>query len=191
MTARLCPTRTVALAVVIAGCTLAAAPAPASALNPVKPICSVGGWFSGIVGKVCTVAQHAEPDRLGGQEAGSVDILAARSRRRSATEAQGARDGLDRVGLAAIGAWVLGGAKFALHETAKVLGSTTRPQLPEHVVLARPTGGWPRSPALLTLPFLFAAAVQAMMRSDLGLLARAALRLPAAWRSSRSASRPR
>ncbi len=76
------------------------------------------------------------------------------------------------VGLAAVGAWVLGGAKTALRDTATVLDKTTRPQL---------TSTWFSSTywrmagiaALLTLPFLFAAAVQALMRSDLALLARA------------------
>ena len=37
----------------------------------------------------------------------------------------------------------------------------------------RRTGEWPRSPRCSTLPFLFAAAVQAVIRSDLALLARA------------------
>jgi hypothetical protein len=73
----------------------------------------------------------------------------------------------------AIGAWVLGGAKFALRETAVVLGNTSSPQL---------ASTWFSSTywrvagiaVLLTLPFLFAAAVQALLRSDLALLLRAA-----------------
>jgi hypothetical protein len=76
------------------------------------------------------------------------------------------------LGLAAIGAWVIGGAKSALHETAKVLSETTTPQL---------RSSWFSSTywrvagiaAVLTLPFLFAAAIQALIRSDLALLARA------------------
>ena len=78
------------------------------------------------------------------------------------------------VGLAAVGAWVLGGAKTALRDTATVLDKTTRPQL---------TSTWFSSTywrmagiaALLTLPFLFAAAVQALMRSDLACWPAAAL----------------
>ena len=76
------------------------------------------------------------------------------------------------LGLAAIVAWVLGGAHFALHETAHVISASTTPQL---------TTAWFSSTykhvaeiaTLLTLPFLFAAAVQALIRSDLPMLARA------------------
>jgi hypothetical protein len=77
------------------------------------------------------------------------------------------------VGVAAVGLSVLGGAKFALRETAVVLSATSSPQL---------TSTWFSSTywrvagisVLLTLPFLFAAAVQALLRSDLTLLLRAA-----------------
>ncbi|MGZ4198471.1 MAG: hypothetical protein ACXVSJ_18810 [Solirubrobacteraceae bacterium] len=75
--------------------------------------------------------------------------------------------------VAAIGFSVLGGAKFALRETAVVLGDTSSPQL---------TSTWFSSTywrvagisVLLTVPFLFAAAVHAVLRSDLTLLLRAA-----------------
>jgi hypothetical protein len=75
--------------------------------------------------------------------------------------------------VAAVGLSVLGGAKFALRETAVVLSTTSSPQL---------TSTWFSSTywrvagisVLLTLPFLFAAAVQALLRSDLTLLLRAA-----------------
>lgn len=78
------------------------------------------------------------------------------------------------IGLAAVGDWVLGGAQAALKLTARLLDKSTRPQL-------RTT--WFSSTywriagisALLTLPFLFAATVQALLRSDLTLLVRAAL----------------
>jgi hypothetical protein len=173
MVVRLCPTRTVALVVVIAGCALAAAPAPASALNPVKPICAVGGWVSGVVGKVCTVAQH--PGRIvsagkklaGGHVGGAVKTVLGDG-------GGGGSTASTAIGLAAIGAWVLGGAKFALHETAKVLAATTRPQL-QSTWFSSAYWRMAGVAALLTLPFLFAAAVQAVMRSDLSLLARATL----------------
>jgi hypothetical protein len=73
-----------------------------------------------------------------------------------------------------MGAWVLGGARFALHETAKVLSETTTPQLGTSWFSAtywRVAG----IAALLTLPFLFAAAVQALVHSDLALLLRTVL----------------
>jgi hypothetical protein len=78
------------------------------------------------------------------------------------------------VALAAILGWVASGAESALKETANVIDDTTSPQL---------TSSWFSASywriagiaALLTLPFLCAAAIHALVRSDLGLLARAAL----------------
>jgi hypothetical protein len=86
----------------------------------------------------------------------------------------GGSGGTSALALAALGAWVLGGARFALHETATLIGKTTSPDL---------ASAWFSSTyvhmaaiaTLLTLPFLFAAAVQALMRSDLAMLARVAL----------------
>ncbi len=78
------------------------------------------------------------------------------------------------VALAAVVAWTVGGARFALRETGKVLSETTRPQLGSTWF----SGTYWRMAgiaALLTLPFLFAAAAQALIRSDLALLVRAAL----------------
>lgn len=77
------------------------------------------------------------------------------------------------LGLTAMVAWVVAGAQFSISETMKVLGQTTKPQL---------GSSWFSSAywriagiaTLLTLPFLFAAAVQALLRSDLALLTRAA-----------------
>jgi hypothetical protein len=70
--------------------------------------------------------------------------------------------------------WVSDGAAFVLRETAHVLSQTTTPRL---------TSTWFSSAywkvaglaAMLTLPFIFAAAIQALIRSDLTLLVRAAL----------------
>jgi hypothetical protein len=78
-----------------------------------------------------------------------------------------------KVALAAILGWVASGAESALKETAKVIDHTTSPQL---------TSGWFSASywriagiaALLTIPFLCTAAIHALVRSDLGLLARAA-----------------
>jgi hypothetical protein len=80
---------------------------------------------------------------------------------------------VESLGFAAIGAWVLGGAKFVLDETATVLGRTTTPQLRSTWFSAT---YWRMAAiaAVLTLPFLFAAAVQALLRADLTLLLRAA-----------------
>jgi hypothetical protein len=75
---------------------------------------------------------------------------------------------------AALAAGVVGGATFVLNATSQVLGETTSPQLSSTWFSAtywRVAG----IAAVLTLPFLFAAATQALVRSDLGLLLRAAL----------------
>lgn len=83
-------------------------------------------------------------------------------------------------GLTAISAWVLGGTRAALDEVAHIIGTSTAPNLES----AWFSGTYWRVAAiasLLTLPFLFAAAVQALLRSDLALLARAAfVQLPLA-----------
>jgi hypothetical protein len=77
------------------------------------------------------------------------------------------------VALAAILGWVASGAESALKETAKVIDGTTSPQLSSNWFSAsywRVAG----IAALLTVPFLCAAAIHALVRSDLGLLTRAA-----------------
>ena len=77
------------------------------------------------------------------------------------------------VALAVIVGWVASSAESALKDTAKVIGNSTKPEL---------TSGWFSASywriaaiaALLTLPFLCAAAIHALVRSDLALLTRAA-----------------
>ncbi len=146
---------------------------PAAALNPVKPVCGIAGLVSGLAGKACTVVQNggrwakAGKKLLGGHVGGALKTALGQGGGRAAASATTA------IGLAAIGAWVLGGARVALDETGTMLGRTTSPQL-------RTT--WFSSTywqvagiaAVLTMPFLFAAAIQALLRSDLMLLVRAA-----------------
>ncbi|MGO9823291.1 MAG: hypothetical protein ACLPTJ_21890 [Solirubrobacteraceae bacterium] len=159
--------RRLAVAGVVAVLGVCAAPPPAQALNVAKPVCTLGGLVSGVVGKICSAASHAGTllnagkKLLGGHLGGAVETLA------------GSTTG-KLVGLAAIVAWVVGGASFALHETAAVISSTTRPQLQSTWFSAY---YWRMAAiaALLTLPFLFAACIQAVMRSDLAMLARSAL----------------
>jgi hypothetical protein len=76
--------------------------------------------------------------------------------------------------LAAIVSWVLGGAGSALHEAATLIGKTTTPQLGDAWFSSTYGHMWEIA-TLLTLPFLCAAAVQAMLHSDLAMLARVAL----------------
>jgi hypothetical protein len=154
-----------------------AGPPPAAAFNPLKPVCGAAGWVSGLVGKACNVAQHAgrviqaAKQLAGGRIGGAAKALAGAGSSASSTLASHAST---VIGLAAIGAWVLGGAKVALHETATVLSDTTTPQL-RSTWFSSTYWRMAGIATVLTLPFLFAAAVQALMRSDLTLLARAAL----------------
>lgn len=76
--------------------------------------------------------------------------------------------------LSVVASWVTSGARKAVQEAAHVIGAVTAPQL---------TSAWFSTTywrvaglgALLTIPFLFAAAVQAVAHGDLALLGRAAL----------------
>jgi hypothetical protein len=123
-------------------------PPTARAFNPVKPICTVAGLFNGVAQKACSVVSQV----AGGAASTATTALT----------------------VAAVVTWAVGGAKFLLHETSNVLAKTTAPQL---------TSTWFSSTywrvagiaAVLTLPFLFAAAIQALLRSDVSLLIRAAL----------------
>ena len=170
MTARLATLVTVlALAITLAFC---AAPPPAQAVNVVKPICTLAGLVSGIVGKACTVASHAGgalkagKKLLGGHLGGAVEALTG-----GGTAAKALTAG---VVVASLVAWVTGGAKVVLNETASVISTTTRPQL-QSTWFSSTYWRMAAISALLTLPFLFAAAVQAVMRSDMAMLARSAL----------------
>jgi hypothetical protein len=164
--------RTFTLVVVLVTLATCAAPPSASAINPAKAICSLTGLISTIASKVCSVAAHpgriigAGKKLLGGHLGGAIGKLTGAA---PAVKAAAAT-----VGLAAIAAWVIAGARFALRETAHVIGSTTRPNLDSTWFSA---SYWRMAAvsALLTLPFLFAAAIQALIRSDLAMLARAAL----------------
>lgn len=150
---------------------IAAVPAPARALNPIKPICGVAGWVSGVAGKACGVVQHA--GRLV-QAGGKLVNGHLGSAAKTLLGSGAAPRPSSVIALAAIGAWVMVGAKAALHETARAIVATTSPRLGTTWFSStywRMTG----LAAILTMPFLFAAAVQAVLRSDLALLGRAAL----------------
>jgi hypothetical protein len=79
-----------------------------------------------------------------------------------------------KVGLSATSAWIVLGAQAMLAELVKLLALVSTPSL---------TASWfsdsywqiASLAMLLTVPFLFAAAVQAVIRTDLGVLLRAAL----------------
>lgn len=128
---------------VVGGGSLASPPA-ARAFDPIQPLCTVAGLVNGLAQKACSL--------IGGSGVASTATTA--------------------LTFAAVVAWAVGGARYVLHATAQVLSATTSPQL---------TSTWfsatywrvAEIAALLTLPFLFAAALQALARSDLTLLMRA------------------
>jgi hypothetical protein len=162
--------RTVALLAAVLTIAMWAAPPPAAAVSPTGVICSLGGLVSGVLGKACTLATHiggvlkAGKKLVGGHAGGVVSTLTGTGVARGATAA---------VGLAAIASTVIGGARYALDETAKAIGASTSPNL-ESTWFSASYWRMAAVSALLTLPFLFAAAIQALIRSDLALLARAA-----------------
>jgi len=165
---------TAAVFLISGACAWGSMSEPALAFNVVKPLCSVAGLLSGLAGKACSAVQNggrfidAGKKLLGGHVGSAFKTAMGQGGGKVAATASTA------LAVAAIGAWVAGGAKFVLHETASVLDQTTAPKL---------TSTWFSSTywrvagiaAVLTLPFLFAAAIQALIRSDLALLARAAL----------------
>jgi hypothetical protein len=143
-----------------------------AAANPWDKLCSVVGTLGeGWWGKACKAVAHPK------QAVGAVKALASgKPGKAISVLLGGAKSNVlstsGAIGIAAIVAWAVGGARFVLAETASLVGQTTSPEL---------TASWFSSvywrvagvAALLTLPFLIAAAIQAVLRSDAALLARA------------------
>ncbi len=173
MTTRSRTLTAVTVALVTTTCALGPAAPGASALNVSNPICTATGLVSGVAGKACKLLAHAGTiakagkKAVGGHLGGAAKTLLGDGGSTASTASTA-------LGLAAIGAWVLGGATLALHETAKVLSDTTTPQL-ESTWFSAAYWRIAAIGGVLTLPFLFAAAVQALLHSDLALLTRAAL----------------
>jgi hypothetical protein len=161
--------RALAVAFVLVGLGGAASPAPASA-----SVCGAVGWVNGAAGKACGVITNGDKLVSAGKKLASGHLGGAAKTLLGGGGGGAGSKAAAIASLAAIGAWVTGGARVALTDTAKVLGETTDPRLGSTWFSA---AYWRMAAiaAVLTLPFLFAAAVQALMRSDLALLARAAL----------------
>ncbi len=138
-------------------------PAPAAA-----GVCGAVGAFSGWAGKACSAVSH--PDKI--IKAGKSLVTGHPGKAVKAITSSGA--GKAALGLGALVIWVTDGAKSALNNTAGIIKRTTTPQLRSTWFS---TLYWRMTAigALLTLPFLFAAAGQAIVRSDLALLSRSAL----------------
>jgi hypothetical protein len=181
MTAR----RLALLGVLLAGgaSALLAAPASARPTDPVvsraelsvpKAACGVAGVVNKAIGIACGALSNGgalikgAKQLLHGNVGGAVTSVLGGGAGTVAATAGTA------IGLAAIGVWVVGGAGAVLHEAAAALGATTRPQL-DSTWFSSTYWRMAAIATMLTLPFLFAATVQAALRSDVALLARAAL----------------
>jgi hypothetical protein len=159
--------------VLVAPPALAVAGAPASALDRTNQTCRAVGASGRPIAVGCAgdispgTLVTAGKQLLTGNVGGAVQTVGGGVAGTLASTATTA------IGLAAIGTWVVGGAQGVLHDTAAALGATTSPQLRSTWFSAT---YWRMAAiaAVLTLPFLFAAAVQALIRSDLALLVRAA-----------------
>jgi hypothetical protein len=148
------------------------AAAPRGVMRTHSVICRAAGLLSGLAGTICKVASHPKTvitvgkKLLSGDPGGALKGILG-------TSSGAGRAVAAAAGLAAVVAWVTGGAHAALQATAKLIEASSRPNL---------LSTWFSSTywrvaavaALLTLPFLFAAAIQALLRSDMTLLARAA-----------------
>jgi len=143
----------IGMAVAVAGSALFASPATAdltSALNP-----TAGNSLLNAGGDLLTGNVPGAASGLGGGAAGAV----------ASTTTSALLAGIDGL--------VTNSAQKLLSETATALGNTTSPQL-RSTWFSSTYWRMAAIAAVLTLPFLFAAAVQALIRSDVALLVRAA-----------------
>ena len=147
-----------------------ATPPPASARIIPEGACKAIGDLNGLGGKACDAL--SDPERLlkTGKSLVSGHIGSAIKELLGGGTASSASAAL---GLAAVVAWIVDGARTAVHDMGKVINETAAPNLGS-VWFSSTYWRIAAVSALLTLPFLFAAALQALMRSDLSLLARAA-----------------
>jgi hypothetical protein len=145
----------------------------AAELNIPKAACGVAGVFEKAVGIACGVLSNGGALIKSGKQLVTGHVGGAVKTVLGAGAGGVAATASTALGLVAIGTWVVGGAAAVLHEAAAALGATTTPQL-ESTWFSSTYWRMAAIAALLTLPFLFAATVQAALRSDLALLARAA-----------------
>ncbi len=152
----------------------AALPAPVSEFSVPNAACGVAGVLNKLVGVACGALSNGGALIKGGKQLITGHVGGAVKTVLGAGSGSVPAAASTALGLAAIGAWVVGGAGAVLHEAAAALGATTTPQL-ESSWFSATYWRMAAIAAMLTLPFLFAATVQAALRSDVSLLARAAL----------------
>ncbi|MBV9806217.1 MAG: hypothetical protein JO286_03485 [Solirubrobacterales bacterium] len=147
---------------------------PVSELNVPNAACGVAGVVNKAIGIACGVLSNGGALLKGGKQLITGNVGGAVSTLLGGGSGTVGATASTALGLAAIGFWVTGGASEVLHETAAALGATTTPQL-QSTWFSSTYWRMAAIAAMLTLPFLFAATVQALLRSDASLLARAAL----------------
>src|SRR5215831_13780306 len=140
--------RTLAAALVVVAFVAAASPMPASA-----SVCGAIGWFNGTASKVCGVVTHADKLLNAGKKLATGHVGGAAKALLGGGGGGGSKAAA-LVGLAAIGTWVVGGAKSALTGMAKAIGATTRPRL-DTTWFSSTYWRMAGIGAILTLPFLF------------------------------------
>ncbi len=165
---------------IAAGALATAAPAVArpTAASPVAELnipeaCGPADVVSSAVGVSCGVASNGGALIQGGKQLVTGNVGGAVSTVVGAGAGSVVASASTALGLAAVSALALGSAASVLHEAAVAIGATTAPQL-QSTWFSSTYWRMAAIAALLTLPFLFAATVQAALRSDVGLLARAA-----------------
>src|SRR5438067_1392329 len=82
---------------------------------------------SGLVGKTCTAVEHGGSLMSAGKKLASGHLGSAVKTILGGGGGSVGTKATVALGLAAIVSWVLGGAKYALHETATLIGDTTEP----------------------------------------------------------------
>ena len=89
----------------------------------------LGGLISGLVGKACTAVQHGGSIVSAGKKLATGHLGSAVKTIVGGGGSSIGSNATFALGLAAVVSWVLGGARYALKETATVIGHTTAPQL--------------------------------------------------------------
>jgi hypothetical protein len=112
------------------------------------------------------------PDSLGGVLGGVASTVLS--------PVEAGAGALAGVGLSALSSWILSSAQSALQQTAGIISQVTAPHL-QSAWFSRTYWRVAALGAMLTVPFLLAAAIQALLHADLPLLLRAVFgHLPAA-----------
>ncbi|MGN6867944.1 MAG: hypothetical protein ACTHMY_06015 [Solirubrobacteraceae bacterium] len=145
---------------------------PVADLN-VPKVCGVAGVINKAIGIACGVAANGGALIKSGKQLVTGHVGGAVSTLLGGGVGSVAASASTALGLAAIGAAVVAAAAAVLHEAAGAIGATTTPQL-QSTWFSATYWRMAAIAALLTLPFLFAATVQAALRSDVALLIRAA-----------------